>query len=43
MNPPATPAIATPFSPLRLNERPLALQVGAVIFGSALMTASSYI
>jgi biotin transport system substrate-specific component len=32
-----------PFSPLRLSERPLAVQVGAVLFGTALMTASSYV
>jgi biotin transport system substrate-specific component len=31
------------FSPLRLVERSPALQVGAVLFGTALMTASSYI
>ena len=31
------------FSPLRLAERSLAAQVAAVIFGTALMTASSYI
>jgi biotin transport system substrate-specific component len=31
------------FSPLRLAERSLALQVGAVLFGTALMTASSYV
>lgn len=32
-----------PFSPLRLSERPLTVQVGAVLFGTALMTASSYV
>ena len=32
-----------PFSPLRLSDRSLAVQIGAVIFGTALMTASSYV
>lgn len=31
------------FSPLRLSDRSLAVQIAAVIFGTALMTASSYI
>lgn len=31
------------FSPLRLSDRSLALQASAVLFGSALMTASSYV
>lgn len=35
--------LAAPFSPLRLSERSLAVQIGAVLFGSALMTASSYV
>jgi biotin transport system substrate-specific component len=38
-----TPALEPAFSPLRLNERPLAVQAMAVIFGTALMTASSYV
>jgi biotin transport system substrate-specific component len=37
------PALGPSFSPLRLSERPLAVQAIAVIFGTALMTASSYI
>jgi biotin transport system substrate-specific component len=32
-----------PFSPLRLGERSLLVQAAAVLFGTALMTASSYI
>lgn len=36
-------ALSTPFDPLRLSERSLAVQVAAVLFGTALMTASSYI
>lgn len=37
------PALEPAFSPLRLSERPLAMQAMAVIFGAALMTASSYV
>jgi biotin transport system substrate-specific component len=36
-------ALSTPFNPLRLQERTLAVQVAAVLFGTALMTASSYV
>lgn len=36
-----TPAVV--FDPLRLSERPLAVKFLAVVFGSALMTASSYV
>lgn len=36
-------SLATPFNPLRLNERGLGVQIGAVLFGTALMTASSYV
>lgn len=39
----AAGTLSTPFSPLRLSERSLAVQVGAVLFGTALMTASSYV
>ena len=38
-----THALDPAFSPLRLGERPLAVQIGAVVFGTALMTASSYV
>jgi biotin transport system substrate-specific component len=39
----AATTFATPFDPLRLHERTLAVQMAAVLFGTALMTASSYI
>ncbi|HWV81812.1 MAG TPA: biotin transporter BioY [Hyphomicrobiaceae bacterium] len=35
--------LVQPFSPLRLRERTLGVQIGAVLFGTALMTASSYV
>ena len=38
-----TPAREPAFSPLRLSERSFAVQIGAVIFGTVLMTASSYV
>jgi biotin transport system substrate-specific component len=38
-----TPSLEPAFSPLRLSEQPLAVQAAAVIFGTALMTASSYV
>ncbi len=38
-----TSALEPAFSPLRLSDRPLAVKIGAVIFGTALMTASSYV
>lgn len=39
----ATPALEPAFSPLELGQKSLAVQIGAVIFGAALMTASSYV
>jgi biotin transport system substrate-specific component len=39
----APASLAAPFNPLRLRERPLLVQVGAILFGTALMTASSYV
>lgn len=36
-------SLGTIFSPLRLGERSLAVQIAAMLFGSALMTASSYV
>ena len=39
----SAPTLAHPFNPLRLRERTLGVQVGAVLFGTALMTASSYV
>lgn len=38
-----TPALEPAFSPLGLGQRSLAVQIGAVIFGTVLMTASSYV
>jgi biotin transport system substrate-specific component len=38
-----TPALEPTYSPLRLNERPLIAQIAAVLIGTALMTASSYV
>jgi biotin transport system substrate-specific component len=39
-----TPAsIAPAFNPLRLHERTLGVQIAAILFGTALMTASSYV
>lgn len=43
MSRPASASLATPFNPLRLRERTLGVQMGAVLFGTALMTASSYV
>ena len=39
----APTSLAHPFNPLRLRERTLGVQIGAVLFGTALMTASSYV
>ncbi len=39
----SAPTLAHPFNPLRLRERTLGVQIGAVLFGTALMTASSYV
>jgi biotin transport system substrate-specific component len=39
----APTSLAHPFNPLRLRERTIGVQIGAVIFGAALMTASSYV
>ena len=38
-----TPALEPAFSPLELSQKSLAVKIGAVIFGTALMTASSYV
>lgn len=38
-----TASLSTAFNPLRLQERTLAVQIAAVLFGTALMTASSYV
>lgn len=35
--------LAPAFDPLRLRDRPMAVKIGAVVFGAALMTASSYV
>ena len=43
MSPTITSALGPAFSPLRLSERSLATKICAVIFGTALMTASSYV
>lgn len=39
----AAGTLSTPYSLLRLSERSLSVQVCAVLFGTALMTASSYV
>lgn len=43
MSPTIASALAPAFSPLRLSERSVAVKICAVIFGTALMTASSYV
>lgn len=43
MSTPAASTLETTFDPLRLRDRPLAVQVIAIVLGSALMTASSYV
>lgn len=43
MSPTISSALAPAFSPLRLSERSVAVKICAVIFGTALMTASSYV
>lgn len=43
MNQSAAPAIQPGFSPLRLSDRSLGWQIGAVLLGTALLALSSYI
>ncbi len=43
MNQPAAPVIQPGFSPLRLTDRSLGWQIGAVFLGTAILALSSYI
>ncbi len=43
MSRPVVDTLGPAFNPLRLSDRSLAVQLAAVIFGTALMTASSYV